>query len=62
MVRASSLGNIGRLDEARTHLHQVREQKPDFAPRARELIRRSLKVDSIIDDLIDGLRAAGLPV
>ncbi|MEJ2189349.1 MAG: hypothetical protein P8Y93_07985 [Acidobacteriota bacterium] len=60
VVRASILGNLGRLDEARTHLHQVREQKPDFASRARELFRRSLKVDSIIDDLIDGLRAAGL--
>jgi len=38
----------------------VREQKPDFAPRARELIRRSLKDDAIIDDLIDGLDRAGL--
>jgi tetratricopeptide (TPR) repeat protein len=62
VVRASILGNLGRLDEARTHLYQVREQKPDFASRARELFRRSLKVDSIIDDLIRGLCAAGLPV
>ena len=60
MVRASVLGNLDRVDEARTHLHLVQEQKPDFAPRARELMRRSLKSESIIDDLIDGLRAAGL--
>jgi adenylate cyclase len=60
MVRASILGNLGRVDEARTHLHLAQEQKPDFAPRARELMRRSLKVDSIIDDLVDGLDRAGL--
>jgi adenylate cyclase len=62
VVRASTLGNLGRLDEAQTHLDQVLALKPDFAPRARELIRRSLKADAIIDDLMDGLRAAGLQV
>ena len=51
---------LGRVDEARTHLHLVREQKPDFAPRARELLCRSLKIDAVVDDLIDGLRTAGL--
>jgi adenylate cyclase len=60
MVRASVLGNLGRVDEARTHLHLVREQKPDFAPRARELLCRSLKIDAVVDGLIDGLRTAGL--
>jgi hypothetical protein len=35
-------------------------QKPDFIGRARELIRRSLKIDAVVDDLIDGLRTAGL--
>ena len=34
--------------------------KPDFASRARELIRRSLKVEGVIDELIDGLRRGGL--
>jgi tetratricopeptide (TPR) repeat protein len=62
VVRASILGNLGRVDKARNHLDQVLAQKPDFAPRAHELIRRSLKADAIIDDLIDGLRAAGLSV
>ena len=56
MVRASVLGNLGRVDEARTHLHLVREQKPDFAPRARELLCRSLKIDAVVD----GLRTAGV--
>ena len=62
LVRASILGNLGRLDEAGDLLHQVQEHKPDFAPRARELMRRSLKIDTLIDDLIDGLRTAGMAV
>lgn len=62
VVRASILGNLGRLDEARIHLDQVLAQKTDFAPRARVLMRRSLKIDSVIDDLVHGLEAAGLRV
>jgi adenylate cyclase len=54
------LGKLGRTEEARLHVDRVMEQKPDFAGRARELIRRSLKIDAVVDDLIDGLQAAGL--
>jgi len=61
-VQAAMLGKLGRIKEAQPHVEAALEQKPDLAARARELIRRGLKVDSIIDDLIDGLRAAGLPV
>jgi len=38
----------------------VIDQKPDFPGRARELLRRSIKNDAVVDDLIDGLRTAGL--
>jgi len=58
----ATLGNLGRIDEARVYLQQVEEQKPDFAARARQLLPRSLKIDSVIDDLIEGLRRAGLSV
>jgi adenylate cyclase len=60
VMRASILGNLGRLDEALVYFDQVREQKADFDSRARELMRRSLKIDAVVDDVIDGLRAAGL--
>ena len=56
----ATLGNLGRIDEARVYLQQVESQKPDFAARARQLLQRSLKIDRVIDDLIDGLRRAGL--
>ena len=59
---AAILGKLGRIEEANVHLRKLEEQKPDFAHRARELFRRTLKIDSIIDELIDGLRGAGLPV
>jgi len=40
----------------------LEEQKPEFAHRAQELFRRTLKIDSIINDLIDGLGRAGLSI
>jgi adenylate cyclase len=60
VVLAAQLGNLGRIEEARPHVERVLEQKPDIAGRVLELIRRSLKIDAVIDDLVDGLRAAGL--
>jgi len=59
---AAILGKLGRIEEANVHLRKLEEQKPDFADRAHELFRRNLKVDSIVDDLIDGLNEAGLHV
>ncbi len=59
---AAMLGKLGRTDEAGPHIDRVTGQKPDFAGRARELFRRSLKIDSIVDELIDGLRTAGMQV
>ncbi len=57
---AAILGKLGRIDEARTHVEAIRTHKPDLAFRVRELMRRSLKIDDLIDDLIDGLQLAGL--
>lgn len=59
-VCGAILGRLGRINEARQHLEDLEEQKPDFPSRARELFRRTLKIDSIIDDMIDGLCAAGM--
>ncbi len=62
VMYGATLGKLDRIDEARVHIKQVTEQKPDFASRAHELFRRTLKVDAIIEDMIDGLRKGGLPV
>jgi adenylate cyclase len=62
VMLAAQLGKLGRIEEARPHVERVVHQKPELAGRARELIRRSLKIEVVVDDLIDGLRLAGLPV
>jgi hypothetical protein len=60
VMLAALLGKLERTEEARLHVDRVMDQKPGFAGRARELIRRSLKSDTVVDDLIDGLRTARL--
>jgi adenylate cyclase len=62
VMYAAILAKLGRLEEARAHVEQLNEERPDFASRAGELLRRTLKVDVIVDDLIDGLRMAGMLV
>mgnify|MGYP002395171510 CR=1 FL=1 len=57
---AALLGLLGRTDEARPHVEAIRTQKPDLAGRVGELMRRSLKIDDLVEDLVDGLRRAGL--
>lgn len=62
VVQAAILGMLGRGDEARPHVDRVIEQKPDFAGRARELFHRALKIESLLDELTDGLVAAGMQI
>jgi tetratricopeptide (TPR) repeat protein len=62
VMLAAIFGKMGRIEEAWPHVDRVNEEKSDFPGRARELIRRSLKIDTVIDDLIDGLGAAGMSV
>jgi hypothetical protein len=62
VVVAAIFGKLGRADEGRPHLERLALQKPDFAGRARGLFRRALKIEPLIDDLIDGLRMAGMTI
>lgn len=55
-------GNLDRPDEAEALVEQLAAMKPDFAPRAHELISRCVKDDSLVEALMDGLRRGGLPV
>jgi adenylate cyclase len=61
VMLAALLGKIGRIDEAKPQLEAALEQKPDLVGRVRELMRRGLKIDAVIDDLVEGLLLAGLP-
>jgi len=58
LVHAAMLGKLGRIADAKPHVEQLLAQKPDFLARPFELLYRILKIDPLIDDLVDGLQAA----
>ncbi len=60
LTHASSLGHLGRHDEGRKAIAEVLRRKPDFSP---EYVGNILpyKDTADLDDILDGLRKAGLP-
>lgn len=62
VMYAAVLGKLRRTDEAKPYIAEIEKLKPDFASRARELFRRSVKVDVVIDEFMDGLCKAGLKI
>ena len=60
VIRAAALGQLGRSDEANRAVNQLLELDPDFASRGRSMINRYVKVDSLVDKIIEGLCKAGL--
>jgi len=59
-MRAASLGQMGREDEARNAVGELLKLEPDFRGQGRRLISRYVKVDALIDRIIEGLKKAGL--
>lgn len=59
---AASLGQLGRKSEAKAFVEELRRLNPQFESRARELITRSLKIEDLVDRVIDGLRKAQLDI
>jgi len=60
LMRAAALGRLGRRAEAITAIKQLLELVPDFTTRGRELISGYVKVDDLVDKIVEGLREAGL--
>jgi adenylate cyclase len=60
MMRAAALGRLERQKEAKTALSQLLKLEPNFATRGRGMISRYVKVDDLIDRIIEGLQKAGL--
>ena len=60
LMRAVALSQLGRQDEAKAAVSQLLELEPDFATRGRLLISRYVKVDEVVDRIIEGLEKAGL--
>jgi TolB-like protein len=62
ITRACALGLLGRRAEAEAAVSTLVKLKPDFPSRARELIGRYVKVEELVDRMLEGLRKAGLAV
>jgi adenylate cyclase len=60
LMRAAALARLGKQNEAKTAVSQLLKLEPNFVTQGRLLISRYLKVDDLIDAIIQGLRIAGL--
>jgi adenylate cyclase len=60
-LRAAALGQLGRQDDARKALEDLLALRPDFASTARQEYAKSYDSE-LIEQLIDGLRKAGLKI
>ena len=60
VMRASCLGLLGRVEEARSEANEVLLRKPDFKSRGRTLIGYQIKFPDVMDRVVDGLGRAGL--
>jgi adenylate cyclase len=60
LMRAAALGRLGGQNEAESAVNQLLELEPNFATRGRWVISRYVKVDELVDTIIEGLRQAGL--
>jgi len=60
VMQAAALGQMGKEGDARTAVDKLLKLVPDFATCGRELIRGYVKVDDLVDAVIEGLQKAGL--
>jgi len=60
LMRAATLARLGRRDAAKEAVGQLLGLIPDFATSGRTSIESYVKVGELVDELVDGLREAGL--
>ncbi len=60
VVRAATLGMLGRGAEGRQAVNELLKLKPDFQQRGRMLIRHDVKFPEIEERILSGLAASGL--
>ncbi len=60
VMRAAALGQMGRENEARAAVDDLLKLEPDFVTQGRSMINHYVKVDDLIDIVIEGLKKAGL--
>jgi adenylate cyclase len=60
LMRSAALGQMKRDGEATSALAELLVLEPDFAAKERKMIGSYVKVDGLIDKVIEGLQKAGL--
>ncbi|GAB6097771.1 adenylate cyclase [Desulfatiferula olefinivorans] len=62
LVRAATLGQLGRIEEGRKAARELMALKPDFQSKGRRLIRYYIKFDEILERVVTGLNNVGVVV
>ena len=60
MLRAAVHGKLHNMNEAQANIDQLLALKPDFEKKARYLISRFVKEEELVDQVMEGLREAGM--
>jgi adenylate cyclase len=60
VMRACSLGLLGRVEEGRVELAVLLARKPDFASRGRRLLGHYVRFPEAMDRIVEGLEKVGL--
>ena len=60
LIKAATLGQLGRLDEARDCLDRLLHLRPDFPQRSQEYVGIFITSDPLRDRILAGLQLAGL--
>jgi len=62
LLRIAVHGQLGSQSETTNNIAHLKKLKPEFEPKARLLISRFIKEESLVEHVMDGLRKAGMPV
>jgi adenylate cyclase len=60
LLRVAVLGQLNKRSEARQHIDHLLALKPDFEEKARYLISRFVKEETLVTHVLEGLQKAGL--
>lgn len=62
MLRAATLGQLGKSEEAQKNVEDLLKVRPKFLSHSRQLLGRFIKEESLIEHVIEGLTKAGMKV
>jgi hypothetical protein len=62
LMRATTLGQLGRTEEAKAALADALALQPDLRAKIREYVRPWFPDSELVERILDGLRKAGLEV